>query len=570
MTKPVKYTLLAALVVLASGVAFWLSGPRKPSGPASSEPAAITASLRREPTIYNRYLEPTAAADLVSRLTDGRLIRVDLATDAVEPALAERWTQSEDGLTYTFSLRRDVHFSDGQPFTSADVMFSARVLYDPDLGSGLSASTLIDGKPLVFAAPDPFTVTVTLPAPFTPGLRLLENLPILPRHKLEAALNEKRLDKTWTVGTPLTEVTGLGPFVLKEHVTGQRMEFVRNPHYWRKDSEGIQLPYLDRITALIIPDQNTEVLRMGAGEIDLMVNGEIRPEDYGTFKRAADQRRVVLHDAGVGTDPNLLWFNLTDASRARLPWFHDTRVRQAISYAVNRQAIVDTVYLGAAVPIYGPVSPANRAWYSASAPQYPHDPRRAAELLKAAGLTDQNGDGMVEDGTGRPFRFSILTNKTTLRERTASLIQAHLKEVGVTVDVITLELGAIQDKQKSGDYDTVYYGFQASALDPALNLEFWTSNGDFHFWNPRQPTAATPWEGEVDALMARQAAVPTLSERQQIFAEVQRILGEQVPAIYFVAPRVTIAVNPRVRNVVPTAQSPHVLWNADMLAVDRR
>ncbi len=302
-----------------------------------------------------------------------------------------------------------------------------------------------------------------------------------------------------------------------------------------------------------------------------MTNGEIRPEDYATFKRAADEHRVVLHDAGVGTDPNLLWFNLTDASRARLPWFHDSRFRQAISYAVNRQAIADTVYLGAAVPIYGPVSPANRMWYSATAPQYVHDRQRAAALLAAAGLTDRNGDGMLDDTAGRPVRFSILTQKgSTLRERTASLIQAHLKEVGLAVDIVALEGGAMQAKHKAGEYDTMYCGIQASSLDPALNLDFWTSKGDFHFWNPKQPAPSTPWEVEVDALMTRQAAASALADRQQIFAEVQRILGEQVPAIYFVAPRVTIAVNPRLRNVVPLAQPPQVLWNADMLAVDRR
>ncbi len=266
MTKPVKYTLLTVLVLLASGVGFMVwPTERTPSVPPSAERATLTASLRREPSIYNRYIELSAASDLVSRLTDGRLVRVDRTTDLVEPALAERWTQSDDGLVYTFSLRRDVRFSDGQPFTSADVLFSARVLYDPDLGSGLMASTLIDGKPLVFAAPDPWTVSVTLPAPFAPGLRLLENLPILPRHKLEAALNEKRLEKAWAVGTPLTEITGLGPFVLKEHVTGQRLEFVRNPHYWRKDSDGTQLPHLDGITVLDHPGPEHRDTAAGSG-----------------------------------------------------------------------------------------------------------------------------------------------------------------------------------------------------------------------------------------------------------------------------------------------------------------
>lgn len=567
MNKPLNLTLLTALVTGLSA----MGGCSGRTPPDAAERGRITASLRSEPAVYNRYFESSAAGDLVSLLTDGRLIRINRALDVVEPALAERWTQSDDGLTFTLSLRRDVRFPDGQPFTSSDVLFSARVLYDPVVNSGLAAATHIGGKPLVFAAPDPWTVTVTLPAPFAPGLRLLDNLPILPRHKLEDALNQGRLKEAWRVGTPLSEIAGLGPFVLKEHVAGQRMAFARNPHYWRRDADGAALPHVDGITILVVPDQNTEALRLSAGEIDLMTNGDIRPEDHARFKRAADEGRLALHDVGVGTDPNLLWFNLTAASRTRQAWLHDTRVRQAISYAVNRQAIADTVYLGAAVPIHGPVSPGNRTWHSAAAPTYPHDPPRATALLAAAGLTDRNGDGMLEDSKGRPARFSILTQKgNTPRERSTSLIQAHLKQVGLTVDVVALEQRAIRERWAAGEYDAIYFASQASAMDPALSLEFWLSSGSFHFWNPNQETPATPWEATIDSLMQRQAVAPSLTERQQLFAEVQRIVGEQVPAIYFVAPRVTVAVSRRIRNVVPVVQSPQVLWNAEMLAIGRQ
>ena len=570
MNRSLKITLAALLALVAFGGVTWCRADRTRTSDATNR-GRITASIRSEPAGYNRYLTSTAAGDLLSRLTDGRLIVLNRSTDEVEPALAERWTQSADGLSYTLSLRRDVRFSDGEPFTSADVLFSARVLYDPDVASPLGASSLIEGKPLAFSAPDPWTVTVTLPSPFAPGIRLLENLPILPRHKLEAALNEKRLREAWRVGSPLSEIAVLGPFVLKEHVTGQRLVFERNPHYWRRDASGTPLPHLEGITIFVVPDQNTEALRQRSGEIDLMVNGDIRPEDYAGFKAAADQGRLVLHDAGIATDTNFLWFNLSAAARERLAWLHDPRVRQAISYAVNRQAIVDTVYLGAAVPIYGPVSPANRAWFSPTAPQYPHDRQKATALLGAAGLVDRNGDRMLEDTRGRPVRFSILTNTgNTLRERTASLIQAHLKEVGIAVDLVTIEQRAMGENIRTGEYDAVYHATQASSLDPALNLAFWSSDGSFHIWNPNQATPATPWEAEIDSLMDRQAAASSQSERQRLFAEAQRIIGEQLPVIYFVAPRVTIAVSPRVRNVTPVAQPPHVLWNAEMLAVDRK
>ncbi|MEX2662708.1 MAG: ABC transporter substrate-binding protein [Vicinamibacterales bacterium] len=571
MTRALKLAvllILAAAIVIA-GWSLWARRPA-PDSPADTSGGRLIASLRSEPARYNRYVEGSAAADLVSLLTDGRLVRVNRATDVVEPALAERWAQSDDGLTFTLTLRRDVRFSDGAPFTSADVLLSARALYDPAVNSPLASATRIGGKPLVFAAPDPWTVTVTLPAPFAPGLRLLENLPLLPRHKLEGALDAGTFADAWRVGTPLTEITGLGPFMLTEHVSGQRLVFARNPYYWRRDAQGTPLPYLDGITVVIVQDQNTEALRMAAGEIDVMSNADIRPEDIATFTRAADEGRLRLHEVGIGLDPNLLWFNLTEESRDRLAWLHDTRVRQAISHAVNRQAMANTVYLGAAVPIYGPVSPGNRTWHSASAPQWPYDPARAKALLADAGLADTNGDGMLDIG-GRPARFSILTQAgNTLRERSASLLQEQLRQVGLAVDIVTLDQGALGQRWMQGAYDSIYFGVQASATDPALNLDLWLSSGNFHFWNPNQPSPATAWEAEIDDLMHRNAVAATLAERQQLFAEVQRILGEQLPAIYFVAPRVTIAVRPRVRNLTPVLQAPQLLWNAETLAVDAR
>ena len=523
---------------------------------------ALVASLRSEPAGYNRYVEPSAAADLVSLLTQARLVRIDRVTDELQPALAESWTPSADGLTYTLKLRNNVQFSDGAPFTSGDVLFSARVLYDAKVASPLGSGIRVAGQPLVFEAPDPSTVIVRLPAAFAPGLRLLDSLPILPRHKLEPALNAGSFRDHWKVGTPPSELAGLGPFVLAEHVAGERLVFTRNPRYWRRDTNGVQLPYLDTLTIAIVPDQNTEALRMESGAIDLMSNGDIRPDDHAAFKRSSDQGKLRLIDVGVGLDPDLLWFNFQKGSAL----FREKAFRQAISYAIDRQAIANTVYLGAAVPVYGPVTPGNKTWYSAAAPTYPHNPARARELLASVGLNPREQDGLLVDAQGRPVRFSVLTQKGHIRERTATMIQEHLRQVGITVDIVALDQRAIPQRWAAGDYDSIYFGVQASSTDPAVGTaDFWLSSGPFHFWHPNQPTPATEWEARIDDLMRKQAAAPTLSERQQLFAEVQKIFGEEVPAIYLVAPRVTLAVSSRVANPHPALQVPQLLWSAETL-----
>ena len=565
--------LLLALVITGVFVLRGRSGAPETGSPAAGNAptrgGSLIASIRSEPATYNRYLEPSAAADAFSLITNGKLVRVNRATDELEPGLAERWTQSADGLAFTLQLRDGVKFSDGTPFTSADVLFTARVVYDPGVRSPLAGALSVSKKPLVFEAPDPLTVIVRLPEPFTPGLRLLDSMPILPRHKLEAALNDGSFAKAWTAGTNPADLAGLGPFVLSEHVPGERLTFTRNPHYWRKDAANVALPYLDKLTWLVIRDQNTESLRMEAGDIDFMVNGDIRPEDHARFRRAAEQDKLRLLDVGIALDPNLLWFNLGDPSPAR-DLYRNRTFRQALSHAIDRNAIVNTVYLGAAVPIYGPVTEGNKTWHVATPPPYPYDAARARQMLSSIGLKDGNGDGILERPDGSPLEFSIIVQRgNTVRERTVSMIQEHLRQVGIVVHVAPLETGAMFEMWGKKNYDAIYHALQASATDPALSYDFWLSSGQQHLWNPLQTAPSVDAEKRIDDLMHRQAAAKTLTERQQLFADVQAIMAEEQFGIYLAATRVTLAVSRKVVNPQPSLLIPQLLWSADTLAAAR-
>ena len=216
------------------------AGCRQASSPATSQPqrgGELVASLRSEPANYNRYFDASAAADLMAVLTQARLVRLNRVTDALEPALAERWESAADGRTHTLHLRKGITFSDGAPFTAADVLFSFAVAYEA-AGSRLGDAITTSGQRLQVTSPDPSTVVIHLPVAFAPGLRILDNLPILPRHKLDAAFRNGTIQKAWVPSTPLSEMAGLGPFVLSEHVAGQRLVFTRNPHYWRRTADG--------------------------------------------------------------------------------------------------------------------------------------------------------------------------------------------------------------------------------------------------------------------------------------------------------------------------------------------
>ena len=302
-----------------------------------------------------------------------------------------------------------------------------------------------------------------------------------------------------------------------------------------------------------------------------MVNGDIRPEDYVGYKRLADRGSLRLIDAGISVDPSLLWFNLSPAQAAdpHRAWFQSTAFRQAVSCAVDREAIVNTVHSGAAVAIYSPISPGNRTWFAPVRPACDHDPQRARQLFAAAGLTDRNGDGMLEDSAGIPAQFSIATMQGhTIRQRTVSVLQEQLRQAGIVVNVTGLEPNALFERWSRRDYDAIYFGVQASATDPGLNPQFWLSSGNFHFWNPGQAKPATAWEKQIDDLFNRQSLAPQLAERQRLITEAQRVLVDQLPAIYFVAPKVTLAVSRRVLNAQPAPQIPQLLWSAETLAAE--
>ena len=542
--------------------------------PAATGPArggSLTATLRSEPSTFNRFGPGgnQAAPDAVTRLTHASLVRLNRATGEYEPWLAEKWTASPDGRVFTVTLRDGVTFSDGVPLTSADVVFSFTALYDPAVHSPLASGVMVQGKPLQVSAADPRTVVVTLPAPFSAGMALLDNVPIYPQHQLQAALDAHTFGAAWGPQTTPGTMAGLGPFVLAENVPGQRMSFTRNPHYWQKDAAGVQLPYLDRLVVEFVTAQDAEILRLQAGSTDLMTQADLRPEDLAALRRLRDQGALQLADVGTGIDPNMLWFNLTPGAKPpkSRPYLLRAEFRQAIACAIDRDAIVNTIYLGAAVPIDGPVTPGNRTWYSDAAAKYPHDPARAKTLLAGLGLTDKNGDGALEDPSGAPVRFSIITQAGNIRERVATMVQEQLRQAGITVDIVGLDPQSIVGRWLKGDYDSIYFGLQASAFDPAMNLDFWLSGGSAHVWNAGPPA---PWEKTIDDLMQRQAAAGTLAERQRAFAEVQRVFGENLPAIYLVAPRVSVAMSPRVGGAVPGLLKPEILWNAATLYATAR
>ena len=547
--------------------------------PATPAPSAVPAeaprrggqlvtTVRAEPRSFNRIAVRTQSADLLSALTQARLVRVNRATFELEPWLAERWESSPDGLTHTLVLREGLKWSDGTALTSDDVAFSFQAATDEKV-SALASTLLAGGKPITATVVDPRTVRVGFAGPAGPGLRMLDALPIVPRHKLEAAYRAGKFAEAWSMQTPAADVVGLGPFVFASYEPGQRVVLDRNPHYWRKAPDGTPLPYLDRIVLEVVPDQNAELLRLQSGQSDLPQDS-IRSEDYVPVRRSEEQGSLKLVELGVSTDADALWFCLKPAAKKKDPRFafvSRKEFRQALSHAVDREAFAQTVFLGEAVPVWGTITPGNRAWFNPNLTRYPFDVARAKALLAGIGLADRNQNGVVEDEKGTEARFTVITQRGLgWYERGLQVISESAKQIGVVFEVAPLENGAMIQRMLACDFDAIYMRLLADP-DPATNLDFWLSSGSAHVWNREQKTPATPWEAQIDELMTQQASSLDDDTRRSLFNNVQLVMAENLPMLTFAAPRMFAAHTTRVRGVVPSVMRPPILWNADSLSV---
>ena len=558
--------LFAATAFAASSLACGSTSSTTVSAPPGGE---LVASVRTEPRNFARFGPPEATTDVVALLLHARLIRINRVTDAVEPWLADSWTPSTDGRQFTLKLKPNVAFSDGHPLTADDVVFSFEAYHE----AGVAESLEVDGKRIVVTALDPLTVAITFPSAFAPGLRVVDNVVILPKHKLGAALKNGTLKSAWGLSTPPSDVVGLGPFVLSAYQPGQRLTFSKNPHYWRKDDKGGALPYLDRVVLDVVPDEATQLLRLQASQSD-MTSSQLPAEDYAPLKRAASAGTAKLYDLGPALYPDFFWINLKPGAFAgdpRASWLQRDELRRAISLAVDRKRFADTVFLGAGVPVFGPVSPANKKWYWAGTPAIPYDPPQAKALLASIGLTDRGGDGVLRDRSGAAARFTIVTQKGRPPfERGVGVIRDELKKIGLTVDVAALEGTAVIQQVYSGTYDAMYFNAYPSDSDPALTSDVWLSSGSAHFWNPQQKSPATEWETQIDGLMHTVIVSSDEAERKRAFDEVQRIFVEHQPAIYFVAARIFVGSSTRVGNVTPAVTRPQLLWSPDDITVAAR
>lgn len=533
----------------------------------------LVLALRSEPKTLNPVLATDISSRDVIRCLTADLIHINRGTLKTEPALAESWKVSPDGRVYTFKLRRGVRFSDGQPFNADDVVFSFRVYLDEKIHAPQRDQMIVGGKPIEVEKLDDQTVRFTLAKPYAAAERLFDSVSILPHHLLATAYEQGKFSQIWPLDTPPAQFAGLGPFRLKEYTPGVRIVLERNPYYWKEDRAHTRLPYLDRLVFLFVASEDAQVIRFQAGDTDLLARFDAA--DFDVLQRSQAARGYHLVDAGPGLEFNFIFFNLNDLSSKALPeiaakqaWFRDVRFRQAVSAAIDRQAIVRLVYGGRAAPLWGPVTPGDKLWIDNQIPHPPRSLDRARELLKSAGFTWNSG-GALMDPHGKAVEFSILTTSSNAqRTKMATLIQDDLSHVGMNVHVVPLEFRAVVDRLlNSYNYEAAIMGLANGDTDPNPEMNVWRSSGSTHLWHPNQDKPATAWEAEIDRLMEEQLVTMNYARRKQLYDRVQQILAEQMPLICLASPDILAGAKDRIANFHPAILDPYVLWNVEQLYV---
>ena len=533
----------------------------------------LVLALRSEPKTLNPVLAQDAASEEVIRCVTADLIDINRKTQKTEPALAKSWAVSRDGKQYTLHLRDGIRFSDGQPLTADDVVFSFQLYLDEKIDSPQRDLLIVEGKPITVEKIDGDTVRFTLAQPYAAADRLFDGFAILPRHLLETAYRGGDFSRAWNMSMPPSQFAGLGPFVLKEYVPGERLVLERNPYYWKQDRSGNRLPYLNEIVFLFVSSEDAQAIRFQAGDTDIL--DRFSAENFAVLAKQQAVRHYHLDDLGPGLEYNFLFFNLNDLGPKASPdiarkqaWFADVRFRQAVSAAIDREAIVRLVYNGRATPLWTQVTPGNKLWIDPSIPRPPKSLAHARDLLKAAGFSWKS-DGTLVDGKGSPVEFSILTSSSNAqRVKIATLIQDDLSHLGMNVHVVSLEFHAMVDRLlNSHDYEAAIMGLASGDADPTAEMNVWMSNGDTHLWHPNESKPATPWEAEIDRLMQQQLVTLDYAKRKRLYDRVQEIIAENLPVICLASPNILVGASDRVGNFQPAILDPYTLWNIDELYV---
>nr|WP_221277027.1 ABC transporter substrate-binding protein [Deinobacterium chartae] len=512
---------------------------------------------------YNPFT--TQGRPNIPELTDaGGLITADPYTGDYVGYMAESFTISPDKKTFTFKLRKEAKWSDGQPITADDYLTTWKLTQDEKIGASLYAY-LIDGnkKPIPMTKVDDYTIKVTFPKASVSNLETISFLRVVPDHVFGPVYKEKGAEgikAMWDLDTDPSKLVVAGPFKVEKYIKGERLTLTKNKYYgeWNKDSAGKALPYLDNLQYTIIADQNAELAQFLAGNTDIYTpTNRDQLAQVVAATKSGKLKATVLPNVAPRAGSDQMYFNFNKASD---PWkqklFQNVKFRQAMSQLVNRDAMVDLVLGGLGTATYTSVYPVYTDWIAKGVDKYKFNPQAAAKTLAALGFK-RGKDGILVDKTGRKLEFTLITNsENTRRQQIAKIFADEAKKIGVKVNTSfipfnqLLEITDTTTHSKDRKFDVAISGINGGGfVYPVGGETQYVCGGDLHSYNASQ--TCLPWEKQMLDLYYKGDAEFDIKKRKAIAAQIQQMQAENLGYIYLVGQNQHYAWSDRVQGEFP-------------------
>lgn len=479
---------------------------------------SMTIAIDEDPQLLNPIIATTSTSGSLNAVLNVSLITMNTEFEW-EPGLATHWTWSADQTEVTFHLRNDAKWSDGQPVTTRDAMATFDLFRDPAVAS--SRASDFDNVASIEAV-DEFTLRVKF------GSASFENLfnlskSFLPAHVV-GSLDPAEI-RSWSYNrNPLS----YGPYALDRWSANNEVVLTRNPHYFGSPA------YLDQLVFKVVPDESTRLLQLELGEVDMV--GQIPHQEISRLEESLpDVKLYTIAARRVG----YLEYNVREAP------LDDVRVRQAISYAIDRRAIVDGLMFGYGELLHTPVPSFLGRFHNGNVTKYERNEHRSRDLLAQAGWTDTDDDGVVDkDGQ----KLSVVIHTRTgdpVRENGVLIIQRNLADVGIEAAPRMMELGAVLAAVRKGDYQ-MYLGQFNARLSPDVSANFATG-GSLNRGGYSNP--------KLDEVL--NAARLAIDETQAVrnWHESQAIIADDQPWSILWAKNSVVGIRKDIKNATPHALS---------------
>ncbi|MFC1854031.1 peptide-binding protein [candidate division CSSED10-310 bacterium] len=495
----------------------------------------LVRALSTSPQYLNPVLSSDTTSSSVEELVFDPMVAIDGSPDSnLVGRLAEKWDISPDKLTIIFHLRPGIRWHDGEPFTAEDVKFTFDVAMRKDVPAiGMQSSI----EPLQkIEIIDTHKIAFHFRYPFSPGLLGIGSTLIVPKHRLDdqgLVLEAKRRASD----EPVTFLTsgfnrnpiGTGPYIFKEWKTAQRIRLRRNENYWDK----VHFPKIRTVLFKIIPSSTVAFNIMQKGELDVM---SMRPVQYLRFKRLENLHQDF--EAVKFYTPSLTYIAWN--MRPGRKFFQDVRVRQAMTHAIDRTAFIEKIKFGLGRTVSGPFY--FKSWANdPSIEPLAFDLEKAASLLKEAGWTDNDGDGLL-DKNGVKFEFELLIySESATYAQLASIIQANLKQLSLEVKISVYEWSVYLERYRHGEFDACI-GRWSFGVDP----------DQYGLWHSSQVDLGNNYIGYrnevVDKLLEDGRREFNREERQKIYWKIHEILHHDQPYTFFYSFMETYILSVRIKN----------------------